>query len=56
MQLLLYLFMIGGIGNTFPKNCFCLGDQVLFPILNLIRMDIKLLGSLCGRPIAPDGS
>ena len=44
MQLLLYLFMIGGIRNTCPKNCFRLSDQFLFPILNLIRMDIKLLG------------
>ena len=41
MQLLLYLFMIGGIGNPGPKNCFRLSDQFLFPILNLIRMDIK---------------
>jgi hypothetical protein len=56
MQLLLQLFKIGGIGHTCPKNCFRLGDQFLFPILNLIRMDIKVLGSFCQRPIAPDGS
>jgi hypothetical protein len=55
MQLLLELCMIGDIGNTCPKHGFRLGDQFLFPVLDLIGMHIKLLGSFRQRPIAADG-
>jgi hypothetical protein len=55
MQFLLYLFWIGDIGSTCPKNCFSLGDQFLFPVLDLIGMDSKLLRSFCQGPITPDG-
>lgn len=53
MPLLLHLVMVGG--GPRPKDRFSLSDQVLVPVLALIRMYVKRLGSFRQGAIFPDG-
>ena len=55
MQLLLQLCLVCGFASARPKNRFILGGQFLFPVLDLIGMDVKLLGSFSQGAIPPDG-
>ena len=44
MQLLLHLVMVGSGGHACSKYAFRLDDQLFLPVLNLIRVYVKLLG------------
>jgi hypothetical protein len=44
MKLLLHLCVVCGFSNARPKNRFGLGAQFLFPVRDLIGLDVKLLG------------
>ena len=52
MQLLLHLVMVGSGGHPCSKHAFRLDDQLFFPVLDLIRMNVKLLGQF-GQGVLP---
>jgi hypothetical protein len=56
MQLLLHLFMGGRVGHGCSKHVVRLGDQLLLPVLDLIGMYSKLLGSFSQGAVPPDSS
>ncbi len=55
MQFLLHLFMVSSSDEARAKNIFCLAKQRLLPVLDLIRMDIKVLGQFGQGVFALDG-
>lgn len=44
MELLLQLLMVSAVDGACAKDQISFGHQFLFPVLDLIGMDIKLLG------------